>query len=118
MDFQQSQPIFLQIADWLSDKVISGEIAPGGQMPSVREIAAETGVNPNTVQRAVERLLLNGIIQSQRGKGNFLTSDAREKILNERKQRFFEQQLPRVAAEMRLLGVSLEQVEKELKKQM
>lgn len=118
MDFQQSQPIFLQIADWLSDKVISGEIPTGGQIPSVREIAAETGVNPNTVQRAVERLLLNGIIQSQRGKGNFLTTDARERIINERKQRFFEQQLPRLATEMRLLGLPLEQIEKELKKLM
>lgn len=118
MDFQQSQPIFLQIADWLSDKVISGEIPTGGQMPSVREIASETGVNPNTVQRAVERLLLNGIIQSQRGKGNFLTTDARERIINERKQRFFEQQLPRLAAEMRVLGLPLEQIERELEKLM
>lgn len=115
MDFQQSQPIFLQIADWLSDKVISGEIPPGGQIPSVREIAIATGVNPNTVQRAVERLLMNGIVQSQRGKGNFLTTDAREKIINERKQRFFEQQLPRLAAEMRLLDLPLEQIEKALK---
>lgn len=115
MDFQQSQPIFLQIADWLSDKVISGEIPSGGQIPSVREIAIATGVNPNTVQRAVERLLMNGIVQSQRGKGNFLTVDAREKIINERKQRFFEQQLPRLAAEMRLLDLPLEQIEKALK---
>ncbi|MDO4191109.1 MAG: GntR family transcriptional regulator [Bacteroidales bacterium] len=114
MDFQQTQPIFLQIVDWLCDQIIAGDIAAGEQIPSVREIAAKTGVNPNTVQRAVERMLMSGIIQSQRGKGNFLTNNARQQVLNERREKLYNTQLPKLATEIKLLGLPLDDIYQQL----
>lgn len=110
MKFQDSQPIFMQIVDWLSDKVLVGELKVDEQFPSVRDIAAQVGVNPNTVMRAIERLLQAGIIYSQRGKGNYVAEGARDKILQERRQRFFCELLPQVTDEMLVLGLTLDDV--------
>ena len=72
MEFQtNAQPIFMQIYDLLCDKVLRGEIKTDEQIPSVRELAVELEVNPNTVRRTIERLLQQEIIYSKRGKGNF-----------------------------------------------
>lgn len=110
MKFQDSQPIFLQIVDWLCDKVLVGTLKADDQFPSVREIAAEVGVNPNTVMRAIERLLQAEIIYSQRGKGNYVAPGAREKIQTERRQRFFCELLPQVTDEMLVLGITFDDV--------
>ncbi|MDO4496636.1 MAG: GntR family transcriptional regulator [Bacteroidales bacterium] len=117
MKFQDNaQPIFMQIFDLICDKVLKGEIEPGGQITSVRELAVELEVNPNTVQRAIERLLMQEIIYSQRGKGNFLTEGAREAIIELRTRRLLEEKLPLLAEEIKLLGFTPEHVAEELKK--
>lgn len=100
----------MQIVDWLCDKVLVGTLKADDQFPSVREIAAEVGVNPNTVMRAIERLLQAEIIYSQRGKGNYVAPGAREKILTERRQRFFCELLPQVTDEMLVLGITFDDV--------
>ena len=96
----------MQIVDWLCDKVLRHELEPDQQIPSVREIAVELEVNPNTVMRSIERLLQAEIIYSQRGKGNFLSPDAYQRILQMRSERLVRETLPQLAAEMRLLGFS------------
>lgn len=115
MEFQNTQPIFMQIFDNVCDRVLRGEIKPDEQIPSVRELAMQMEVNPNTVQRAIERLLQSEIVYSQRGKGNFLSDGAIDKIQTIRSKRFFEEQLPQFAAEMKLLGLSPETVIEKLK---
>lgn len=110
MKFQDSQPIFMQIFDWLCDKVLLGELKAGDQVPSVREIAAQVGVNPNTVMRAIERLLQAQIVYSQRGKGNYVADGARDHILAERRERFFQELLPQVVDEMLVLGLTIDDV--------
>lgn len=106
----------MQIFDYICDKVLKGEIEADDQIPSVRELAVELEVNPNTVQRAIERLLLQEIIYSQRGKGNFLMAGAREKIIEWRTKRLLEEKLPLLAEEIRLLGFTPAQVAEELTK--
>lgn len=108
MEFQDSRPIFMQIVDRMVDRILAGELKPDDPVPSVREQAAEMGVNPNTVMRAFERLSMSEMIYNQRGRGYFVTAMAREKALEERRDNFFKNTLPRVMAEMRLLGISTE----------
>lgn len=117
MEFQtNAQPIFLQIFDLICDRVLREEIKPDEQLPSVRELAVELEVNPNTVQRAFERLLMQEIIYSQRGRGNYLSANARELIIAIRTKRLLDEKLPLLADEMLLLGFAPEQIAAELHK--
>jgi len=106
----------MQIFDYICDKVLRGEIQTDEQIPSVRELAVELEVNPNTVQRSIERLLLQEIIYSQRGKGNYLNAGAREKIIQLRTKRLLDEKLPLLAEEIKLLGFTPDHVADELKK--
>ena len=89
MEFENGQSIYNQIADNLSDKIINEEYQPGEKIPSVRELAAEVGVNPNTIMRTYTELQSKGIIENKRGIGYFVQSDAPLRILEERKKKLF-----------------------------
>ena len=77
--FRSDQPIYLQLQQHLSESIVNGFYAPGQRMPSVRDIALDAGVNPNTVQRALAELERDGLVFSQRTSGRFVTEDP-EKI--------------------------------------
>lgn len=74
-DFQASKPIYLQIADYLAFQIVRGEIRLGDKLPSVREMAIQSGVNPNTIQRTYSEMERMGIVESRRGQGTFATED-------------------------------------------
>jgi len=117
MEFQtNAQPIFMQIYDLICDRVLRGEIKTDEQIPSVRELAVELEVNPNTVMRTIERLLQQEIIYSKRGKGNFLAENAKNIILQVRTKRLMEERLPALAEEMKLLNIAPSDLLKELEK--
>ena len=118
MEFQNTQPIFMQIVDVICDDVLRGKLKTDDQVPSVRELASAMQVNPNTVQRAIERLLQAEIVYSQRGRGNFLAEGAIEKIRTMRSKRFYDEQLPHIASEMKLLGITTEQISQKLQELM
>lgn len=113
MNFDNNQPIFMQIVDLLCERILRGEITE--QVPAVRELAMQMGVNPNTVQRALERMLQQEIIYSQRGRGNFLSPGASEKILQMRRDRFWAEQLPWIKKEVQLLNITPEELIQHLK---
>lgn len=110
MNFNNSQSIFIQIADRVCDRVLSGEYQADARIPSVREMAVEMEVNPNTVMRSFERLQINDIIYNKRGIGYFIASDAEQKIREMRHNQFVEEVLPSVFKEMHLLGVNLSEL--------
>lgn len=68
-------PIYAQLIELLTVNIVSGGVPPGGRLPSVRELAAEAGVNPNTMQRALAELEREGLVYSQRTAGRFVTED-------------------------------------------
>lgn len=72
MNYNTNQSIFIQIADRISDRVLSKEYQADGRIPSVRELAVEMEVNPNTVMRSFELLQNNEIIYNKRGIGYFI----------------------------------------------
>ena len=81
MEFSENKPIFVQICDSVTERILNGKLSPGERISSVREYGAEIGVNPNTVMRSYERLTTEGVIYNKRGIGFFIAEDAIEKIL-------------------------------------
>ena len=75
-DFSNNTPIYLQIADSIKVKIISGEYPPGERLPSVRDLAVALKANPNTVQRALGELESEGLIFTERTNGKFITDNA------------------------------------------
>ncbi len=73
--FTSDRPVYLQIAERITKSVLSGDYKPGEQLPSVRQLALEAAVNPNTVQRAFSELENSGIIISRNTIGRFVTHD-------------------------------------------
>ena len=73
--FRQDLPIYTQLMEQLTLAIIAGDYPAGARLPSVRDIALEAGVNPNTVQRALSELEREGLIFSQRTAGRFVTED-------------------------------------------
>ena len=76
MDLDDSRPIWVQLADVFRRRIVSGQWPPGTKVPSVRELAADTGVNPNTVQRALAELDRTGLTSAERTAGRFVTAAA------------------------------------------
>lgn len=100
--FTSTQPIYLQLVQRICRQLIAHEYKPGEKLPSVRDMALQYGVNPNTVQRVNMELERIGVIESRRGQGMFVTNDTGQLV--ELRERFKEEQLERFAAEMRDLG--------------
>ena len=90
MDFNNTQAIYLQLKDWMCEQLLSGKWEPGGRIPSIRELAVQFEVNPNTMMRAYEHLQQAEIIYNKRGIGYFASEDAVEKILQIRRQKFID----------------------------
>ncbi len=75
-DFTEDKPIYLQLTEQMCLRIANGTYKPGDKFPSVRDIATEAGVNPNTVQRAFAELERSGIVCAQRTAGRFITEDS------------------------------------------
>lgn len=74
-NLDSDRPIFIQIIETIQMDIISGVYRPGDKLPSVRELAAEASVNPNTMQKALSELERTGLVYSQRTSGRFITED-------------------------------------------
>ena len=73
--FRGDQPIYAQLISRIKQGIVSGDLPPGSRLPSVRDLATEAGVNPNTMQRALQELEREGMVFSQRTAGRFVTED-------------------------------------------
>ena len=74
-EMRNDRPIYVQIVERLKMRIVSGIYSPGGKIPSVRELAAEAGVNPNTMQKALGDLEREGLVYTQRTSGKTVTED-------------------------------------------
>ena len=105
MEFRESQPIYLQIADFVCEKILLQQWLPGQRIPSVREFAVQLEVNPNTILRTYEFLQQESIIVNQRGIGLFTTQDAVAQATRYRKTQFIEKDLPQLLRSLFLLDM-------------
>lgn len=113
MNFKKQKPIYLQIADTMSVRILEGEWGGDERIPSVRDVAAELGVNPNTVLRTYEYLQTAEIIYNRRGVGYFVSPKAVQRIQKMHQQDFLDNELPYFKQRMKMLGLSWEDVVKE-----
>lgn len=94
--FRNDQPIYTQLTQQITLAILSGSIPSGGGLPTVRELAADAGVNPNTVQRALAELEGTGLLHTQRTAGRFVTEDtaviqsAKEDLARSRTREYLE----------------------------
>lgn len=116
MQFRESQAIYLQIADFVCEKILLKEWKPEQRIPSVRELAVQLEVNPNTVQRTYEFLQQQQIIYNQRGIGYFVDNAAPANAVEYRKNEFTEKDLPAVFRNMYLLNMDLEELKPRFEK--
>lgn len=116
MNFKESKPIYLQIAERLMDQIMQGTYEEGGRIPSVREYAAEVEVNANTVVRTYDYLQGRNIVFNRRGIGYFVGEGARQSIFRLRRAVFVEEELPDLFRKMQLLGITIEELDEEYRK--
>ena len=105
MNFNADKPIYLQIADSISDRILSGQLKGEDRIPSVRDYGADLGVNPNTMMRVYEKLTADGVLYNKRGIGYFVAEDARELILEAQRKEFIEKDVPAIRERLALLGL-------------
>lgn len=110
MEFRDNEAIYLQIAGYVSDNILRQLWQPDEKIPSVRDLAGELQVNPNTVMRTYEFLQNQGIIYNKRGIGFFVAPDAGRQVQQLRRARFLEQELPEVFRTMLLLDLNIEEI--------
>ena len=110
MQFSEPRSIYLQIADQIRDRILQGEWEAGERIPSIRELAIELGVNPNTVTRSYQALLDWGIVANQRGRGYFVSGRAAERALTAMREEFVRDELPKVVRAMQTLGIGIEEL--------
>lgn len=108
MQFSEDKPIWRQIYELIAMRILSGEWREMERIVSVRELAAEVGVNPNTVMRSYEKLDGDGIIFNRRGIGFFVAEGAKEHIRCLERQKFMSEELPKLRERLELLGLDIE----------
>ena len=112
MDFKETQPIYMQIADWACEQILLNKWQLDERAPSVRELGALLEVNPNTVVRSYDFMQTKEILVNKRGVGFFIAPNAADKIRKFRKERFFEEELPLIFKTMKLLEIGMDEIVK------
>lgn len=107
-DLKTDRPIYLQLMEHLKQLMITGVYPAGSKIPSVRELAADASVNPNTMQKALSELEREGLVFTNRTSGRFITED-NDRILN-LKTELAQEQLHLFFAQMEKLGFSKEEI--------
>ena len=103
-DLHSSRPIWLQLSEQLSRRILTGVYPPGSRFPTVRDLAAEAGVNPNTMQRALSQLETDGLVTTNRTAGRTVTEDTA--VLDALRKRLAGEATERYFSEMKELGYS------------
>lgn len=110
MDFRDNQAIYIQIGEYICEKILLKKWKIGERLISIRDLAVELQVNPLTVQRAYDFLQQRDIISNKRGIGYFIETAADEKILKFRKEQFLENELPVFLRTIYLLKIDISEI--------
>jgi len=110
MEFREPQAIYLQIADLVCEHIILKKWPAGDKILSVRDLAVELEVNPNTVMRTYDMLQGMDIIYNKRGIGFFVADDAVEKVITYRRNLLLKHELPQLFKNMQLLNIGMDEL--------
>ena len=107
-NLDSSRPIYLQIIERVQMDIITGRYQTGDKLPSVRDLAQEAAVNPNTMQKALSELERSGLIYSQRTSGRFITED--KELIHQMKKELAAAEVSAFVAHMKQLGITPEEI--------
>ena len=113
-NFRSDLPIYSQLIEQIKLGIVSGSFLPGERLASVRDMATEAGVNPNTMQRALQELERDGMVYSQRTAGRFVTENMQ--VIEREKKKLAEEQIRSFLEAMKKLGYRQEEIPALLKK--
>jgi DNA-binding transcriptional regulator YhcF (GntR family) len=105
-----TRPIFVQIAERIENDIIAGELPEEAQVPSTNQFASFYQINPATAAKGVNLLVDQGILYKKRGLGMYVASGARAKLLEKRREQFFERYVVPMLQEAEKLGITTQQV--------
>ncbi|MDF2649856.1 DNA-binding transcriptional regulator YhcF (GntR family) [Paenibacillus sp. V4I3] len=105
-----SRPIFVQIAERIEDDIIEARMPEESQVPSTNQFASFYQINPATAAKGVNLLVDQGILYKKRGIGMFVAEGARTKLMEKRKELFYEQYVVTMVKEAEKLGITVEQL--------
>lgn len=110
MEFKENPAIYIQIAEYVCEQILLKKWMLGDKIMSIRDLAVNMEVNPNTVQRSYDILQQRDIITNKRGIGYFIEDDAMERILNFRREQFMENELPVFMRNVYLLNIDFKEI--------
>ena len=110
MEYNEHKPIYLQNADMIQEKIVRGEWPEEERIPSVRELGASVGVNPNTIVRSYQLLESKDIIYNKRGMGYYVKGGAVARVKENVKREFIANELPQFKAKAEMLGIGKEEL--------
>ena len=109
-EWNDNQPIYRQLRDRVAVMILEDVLKEGDPLPSVRTVAAEFRINPLTVLKAYQQLADEGVVETRRGRGMFVNPGARQQLLQGERQKFLEEEWPRIAQTMKRLGLTPEEL--------
>jgi GntR family transcriptional regulator len=108
--WNDNQPIYRQLRDKVVAMILEGTLGEGDALPSVRSVAAEHTLNPLTVLKGYQQLVDEGLVEKRRGRGMFVTPGARSELMRGERERFLEQEWPRVLSTIERLGLDAKEL--------
>ena len=104
-DWDDKTPIYLQLRDIVVEMILDGILKEGDPLPTVRNVAAEFRVNPLTVLKGYQELVNDGLVETRRGRGMFVNQGTRATLLQSEREKFMNQEWPRIRIMMDRLGI-------------
>ncbi|MCI5106516.1 MAG: GntR family transcriptional regulator [Pseudomonadales bacterium] len=108
INWNNKQPIYLQLRDRLVALIMDGELAEGDALPSVRQISGEQRINPVTVSKAIQMLVDEELVEKKRGLGMYVVSGAKDKLATAERDKFLREEWPQIAERIERLGLELD----------
>ena len=109
-EWSDAQPIYRQIRDRVVAMILDGVLKPGEALPSVRNVASESRVNPLTVLKAYQYLVDEKLVETRRGLGMFVNEGARDLLLQGERERFLDEEWPQIRARIQRLGLTADEL--------
>ena len=114
--WNDSQPIYLQLAEQIKDMILNGDVSAGEALPSVRQLAVDYQVNPITVSKSYQILVEEELVTKKRGLGMFVSDDAKDILQQLQRQDFIKHQWPQVLNKIEQLDIDIDTLIKSLEK--
>ena len=108
--WDDSQPIYRQLRDRVVAMILEGVLKEGDPLPSVRTVATDYRINPLTVLKAYQQLVDDELVEMRRGRGMFVNAGARDLLMRSEREKFLEEEWPRIREKIQRLGLTAKEL--------